>query len=208
MLGVIVNTATVLLGSLIGLICRKGIPEKVEKAVMTAIGLCTLYIGVDGALSGENVLVLILSMIIGTALGGMAVAGGSLLAANGGRAANGECSENTPVSRYELGLQQTIAEQGSHIRLLEADKYTDQKIVDVYNAINPQINAIKDELRNIAVYQATNTATISCLGNQVNGIQAVLNGLTKTVIPKSNVCPEPMDRYNSWTAPAAGSTTT
>ena len=144
--------------------------------------------------------------IIGTALGGLAVAGGSLLAANGGRAANGECSENTPVSRYELGLQQTIAEQGSHIRLLEADKYTDQKIVDVY--INPQINAIKDELRNIAVYQATNTATISCLGNQVNGIQAVLNGLTKTVIPKANVCPEPMDRYNSWTAPAAGSTTT
>ena len=60
--------------------------------------------------------------IIGTALGGLAVAGGSLLAANGGRAANGECSENTPVSRYELGLQQTIAEQGSHIRLLEADK--------------------------------------------------------------------------------------
>lgn len=146
--------------------------------------------------------------IIGTALGGLAVAGGSLLAANGGRAANGECSENTPVSRYELGLQQTIAEQGSHIRLLEADKYTDQKIVEVYNAINPQINAIKDELRNIAVYQATNTATISCLGNQVNGIQAVLNGMTKTVIPKSNVCPEPMDRYNSWTAPAAGSTTT
>lgn len=38
--------------------------------------------------------------IIGTALGGLAVAGESLLAANGGRAANGECSENTPVSRY------------------------------------------------------------------------------------------------------------
>ena len=53
--------------------------------------------------------------IIGTALGGLAVAGGSLLAANGGRAANGECSENTPVSRYELGLQQRIAEQGAEI---------------------------------------------------------------------------------------------
>lgn len=101
--------------------------------------------------------------IIGTALGGLAVAGGSLLAANGGRAANGECSENTPVSRYELGLQQTIAEQGSHIRLLEADKYTDQKIVDVYNAINPQINAIKDELRNIAVYQATSVSVDTSL---------------------------------------------
>jgi len=69
MLGVIVNVATVILGSLIGLLCKKGIPERVEKAVMTAIGLCTVYLGIDGALAGENVLVLILSMIVGTAIG-------------------------------------------------------------------------------------------------------------------------------------------
>ena len=69
MLGVIVNTFTVLLGSTLGLIFRKGIPERVEKAVMVALGLCTLYIGVDGALQGENVLVLILSMIVGTVIG-------------------------------------------------------------------------------------------------------------------------------------------
>ena len=69
MLGVIVNVATVILGSLIGLLCKKGIPERVEKAVMTAIGLCTVYLGIDGALAGENVLVLILSMILGTAAG-------------------------------------------------------------------------------------------------------------------------------------------
>lgn len=69
MLGVLVNTGTVLLGSLIGLLFRKGIPEKIEKAVMTAIALCTLYIGIDGALAGENVLVLIFSMVLGTALG-------------------------------------------------------------------------------------------------------------------------------------------
>lgn len=71
MLGVLVNTVTVLLGSLIGLLCRKGIPEKIEKAVMTAIALCTLYIGIDGALAGENVLVLIFSMVLGTALGAL-----------------------------------------------------------------------------------------------------------------------------------------
>ena len=69
MLGVIVNFATVVLGSLIGLLCKKGIPERVEKAVMTAIGLCTVYLGIDGALAGENMLVLILSMILGTAAG-------------------------------------------------------------------------------------------------------------------------------------------
>lgn len=69
MLGVIVNTATVLLGSLIGLLCKKGIPDRIQKAVMVAIGLCTIYIGIDGALGGDNVLVLILSMILGTAIG-------------------------------------------------------------------------------------------------------------------------------------------
>lgn len=31
----------------------------------------------------------------------------------------------------------------------------------------------------------------------------VLEGLTKTVIPASSLCPEMMPRYNSWTAPTA-----
>lgn len=69
MLGVIVNTATVLIGSAVGLLLKKGIPEKVSKAVMIAIGLCTLYIGVDGALAGNNAIVLIVSMVIGTIVG-------------------------------------------------------------------------------------------------------------------------------------------
>lgn len=69
MIGVIVNTVTVLLGSLIGLFCKKGIPERVEQAVMIAIALCTMYLGISGALSGQNTLVMILSMIVGTAVG-------------------------------------------------------------------------------------------------------------------------------------------
>ena len=71
MTGVIINVATVLLGSTIGLILKKGIPEKITKAVMTVIGLCTLYIGIDGALQGENTIVLILSMVLGTIVGSL-----------------------------------------------------------------------------------------------------------------------------------------
>ena len=43
MLAVLVNTLAVLLGSTVGLLARKGIPEKVSGAIMTAISLCTLY---------------------------------------------------------------------------------------------------------------------------------------------------------------------
>jgi len=69
MIGVIANTVTVLIGSLVGLLLRRGIPEKVSGAVMHAIGLCTIYIGISGALQGENTLVLIVSMALGTMLG-------------------------------------------------------------------------------------------------------------------------------------------
>ncbi len=69
MLGVIINVITVLIGSGIGLLLKKGIPERVSKAAMTAIGLCTLYIGIDGALEGENTIVLILSMVFGAIAG-------------------------------------------------------------------------------------------------------------------------------------------
>ena len=69
MSGVIVNTLTVIIGSLVGMIFRKGIPAKVTDAVMTGLGLCAIYIGIDGALAGENVLIVIASMVVGSIIG-------------------------------------------------------------------------------------------------------------------------------------------
>ncbi len=69
MSGVLINTITVIIGSLLGLLLKKGIPERISKAAMTAIGLCTVYIGIDGALEGSNTIVLILSMVTGVILG-------------------------------------------------------------------------------------------------------------------------------------------
>lgn len=71
MLGVIVNTLTVLLGSSIGLFAKKGIPEKISQTVMFAVGLCTLYIGIDSALEGSNTIVLIVSIVLGTIVGSL-----------------------------------------------------------------------------------------------------------------------------------------
>lgn len=69
MLGVIVNTIAVIVGGLVGLLFKAGIPKKITDAVMVGIGLCTLYIGIVGALKGENPLILIGSMVIGTIIG-------------------------------------------------------------------------------------------------------------------------------------------
>lgn len=69
MIGVIVNTVAVILGSTIGLLCKKGIPRRLSDGVMLAIGLCTTYIGFSGTLKGENTIVLIVSMVLGAIVG-------------------------------------------------------------------------------------------------------------------------------------------
>lgn len=69
MFGVIVNVITVILGSCIGLLFKKGIPEKVSTAAMVGLGACTLYIGISGSLCGENVLIVIASIVLGVIAG-------------------------------------------------------------------------------------------------------------------------------------------
>ncbi len=67
--GVLVNVLTVIVGSTVGLLLKKQIPEKLTSAVMTAIGLCTVAIGVTGIIKGQNQLVMIISLVLGTIIG-------------------------------------------------------------------------------------------------------------------------------------------
>lgn len=67
--GVFVNVGTVIIGSGVGLLLKRQIPEKLTSAVMTAIGLCTIAIGVSGVIQGTNQLVMIISLVLGTVVG-------------------------------------------------------------------------------------------------------------------------------------------
>ena len=68
--GAVVNFFLVILGSAIGLIFKKGIPERLKNAIMHGMALCVLLIGIDGALNEQNkILVIIISMALGAALG-------------------------------------------------------------------------------------------------------------------------------------------
>ncbi len=69
MLGVITNALAVIAGALIGTIFKKYIPKNLGDVLLKAVGLCVIYIGIDGALKGENTLILIISIVIGTLIG-------------------------------------------------------------------------------------------------------------------------------------------
>lgn len=108
----------------------------------------------------------------------------------------GECSDNTFVTRYEAGLSKQLAEKDSRIGLLEAQVYTDGKLVGVVNDYTAKIEALAKEVRQNkdeqvavnmqqAVYNGTNTAALQCIQGQI----AQLYSLTKMVVPNSSVCP-------------------
>ena len=69
MFAVFVNAAAILVGGLVGLLIKKGIPERFSGAIMSGIGLCILYVGIAGALAGENIIVLVVSVVLGVTAG-------------------------------------------------------------------------------------------------------------------------------------------
>ena len=69
MLGVIVNTLTVIIGSLTGLFFKKNLPKKITDSIMLGIGLCTICIGISGIVNIDNAIVLIVSVVLGAILG-------------------------------------------------------------------------------------------------------------------------------------------
>lgn len=69
MLGTIVNCLTIIAGSLVGLVFKNGIPDKYNKAIMQAIGLAVVLIGLKGALGSDDLLVIIISLAMGSLFG-------------------------------------------------------------------------------------------------------------------------------------------
>jgi len=69
MLGPIVNSAAVVICTLIGVFLVKGIPERIEEIVKKAIGLSIIFIGLRGAFDNSRMLLLVISMVLGAVIG-------------------------------------------------------------------------------------------------------------------------------------------
>jgi len=68
-LGTIVNCLTIIAGSLVGILFRNGIPEKYNQTVMHAIGLAVILIGMKNALGCNDLLIIIISLALGSLIG-------------------------------------------------------------------------------------------------------------------------------------------
>lgn len=135
---------------------------------------------------------------LGTGIGGLALGAinSGILPNLFGGVCNSNCSENMPVNRYEMTMNQQLAQKDMEISYWRGQDETNRKITDAYAKLEGRINAVdakvdrnRDEQCAVnmqqAVYNGTNTAAIGCIQNQI----AQLFGLTQLKIPNGSVCP-------------------
>ncbi|EEG76931.1 DUF554 domain-containing protein [Dethiobacter alkaliphilus] len=65
LLGTVVNSAAIVAGGVLGLFLGSRIPEKMKVLVMEGVSLAVLLIGIKMALEAQNILVVVLSVVLG-----------------------------------------------------------------------------------------------------------------------------------------------
>lgn len=69
MVATLVNCGVIIVGCIIGLFIKGGIPERFNKIIMNGLALCAMFIGFSGALEGNNTIITIVSMAVGALIG-------------------------------------------------------------------------------------------------------------------------------------------
>lgn len=69
MLAVFVNALTVIMGTLLGMLFRKRLKEEYTKTIIACMGICTMVIGISGAIQSANMVIVVLCLVVGTVLG-------------------------------------------------------------------------------------------------------------------------------------------
>ena len=104
---------------------------------------------------------------------------------NGGYPAGGCCSEDHYVNRYELELQQKIAEKDAQIALRDANTYNDQKSLELYKYVDGRFR----EFEQAFAAQAVNNQKTA---DDVMRVQANLDCCCKEL--RDKICDEKHER--------------
>lgn len=178
----------------------------------TTVSDTTSSRGAQWAGAGSLIAIAAQSLFGGGLLGGICGGGGHAAA----QAAN-------TVAAVEM------ARKDSEIALLKAEVSTNDKLSTVYAelrkmdkaqdstiaSIDSRLSALetaaplREQILAGKIGEVSTLATngIAALGSQIGCLAAQVAGITKTVVPITSVCPQPMPLHNSWTAPTAAATT-
>lgn len=111
-------------------------------------------------------------------------------------------SENEKLAAQMMAfitpLSQEAASNRERVAVLESQMKSNAEIADLREKL------VRSELgAKIDTVAQTCGCGIAQLNNAVAGVNNTLNQITHLVVPRTAICPEVMERYNSWVAPTA-----
>lgn len=124
---------------------------------------------------------------------------GNLFNGFGGGAGRYGYGDEAYTTHRESGLNARIAELETEVKLRDANTYTLTEMGRLRDYVDRRFDGVNAQISTQAVINAQVASNLACMQGNI----ATLMGLTKTVVPIGNVCPEPMPAHNSWTAPVA-----
>lgn len=118
--------------------------------------------------------------IIGTALGGLAVAGNGMLGNVLGTPVNNGymhgCHEDHVINRYEAEQQATIARLETEKKMLESTIFTDGKTLEMYKYIDGELKDIRGELCNQRIHNQRTEDSFALARADLAAVKAELSG--------------------------------
>lgn len=69
-IGTLVNAGAIIVGSILGMLLKGGIPERIQNIIYTAVGVAVMFIGITGVINNQgDSMLLVLSLVIGGVIG-------------------------------------------------------------------------------------------------------------------------------------------
>ena len=103
----------------------------------------------------------------------------ALAAALASRQQEPTCSENMPVTRYDLEREQQLAAKDSEIALLKANTYNDGKMLEVYGYIDRQLKDVREALCKQAVHNQRTEDSFALVKQDVESVRKEALGAVK-----------------------------
>lgn len=94
---------------------------------------------------------------------------------NGWNGYGGCCSDNMPVTRYDMDKDRDIAAKDAEISLLKANIYNDQKNLELYAYIDKQLKEVREVLCNQAVHNQRTEDSFALVRQDVEAVRAELS---------------------------------
>lgn len=111
-------------------------------------------------------------------------------------------ADNKELRAEMYAFIKPLSEEAANNRVNIATLQAELKCCCEKQALREQI--LTGKINEVAL---ATTGQFNALNNTIACMQNTLSGITKTIVPTSSICPQPMPLYNSWTAPAAAAPT-